>query len=223
MRASRRKHHIIYKTTCLATGRFYIGMHSTDDLNDTYLGSGLRLRRSIEKYGKDQHVRVILEDLPTREAAAERERELITPELRADPQCLNCGPGGLGVVDRPPTRDEIRVKFSQLRKQHYASEAGELTKRRLSEALAGKSKSDEIRRRMSEGTKGVKKSDEHRAAMSAVRRGKLQSPERRARTRTGRERPCTLDGTTIYPSHAALVKAHGHGKNGGRSPNLRYL
>lgn len=113
VRASRRKHHLIYKTTCLVTGRYYIGMHSTDDLTDSYLGSGLRLLRSVKKHGADQHVRIILEDLPTRDAASEREKELITPELRADPQCLNCGAGGLGAVDRPATKDETRQKISE--------------------------------------------------------------------------------------------------------------
>lgn len=43
-RASRRKYHIIYRTTCTVTNRYYIGMHSTDDLDDRYLGSGVRLR-----------------------------------------------------------------------------------------------------------------------------------------------------------------------------------
>lgn len=113
IRASRRKHHIIYKTTCLVTGRYYIGMHSTDDLNDTYLGSGLRLLRSVKKYGAAQHVREILEDLPTREAASNREKELITEDLRADPLCLNCGPGGLGAIDRPSTSEETRRKIGE--------------------------------------------------------------------------------------------------------------
>jgi hypothetical protein len=120
-RASRRKHHIIYKTTCLVTGRYYIGMHSTDDLKDRYLGSGLRLQRSVKKHGVDQHRREILEDLPTRDAASAREKELITPELRADPQCLNCGAGGLGAVDRPPTKDETRRKISEKAKAAHAA------------------------------------------------------------------------------------------------------
>lgn len=88
-------------------------MHSTDDLNDSYLGSGLRLRRSIEKYGVDHHRREILEELTTRTALSDREAELITPELRADPLCMNCGPGGLGAVDRPATKDETRKKLSE--------------------------------------------------------------------------------------------------------------
>lgn len=35
--AERRKYHYIYKTTCLITNRYYIGMHSTDNLEDGYI------------------------------------------------------------------------------------------------------------------------------------------------------------------------------------------
>jgi hypothetical protein len=45
-------YHYIYKTTNLLNGNFYVGMHSTSDLNDGYLGSGVRVTRSIKKHGK---------------------------------------------------------------------------------------------------------------------------------------------------------------------------
>ena len=45
--------HYIYKTTCNITGRWYVGMHSTSNENDGYMGSGKRLRYSIRKYGKE--------------------------------------------------------------------------------------------------------------------------------------------------------------------------
>lgn len=94
-------------------------MHSTDELSDSYLGSGVRLLRSVKKYGKEQHVREILEVLPSRDAASDREKEILTEELRADPLCLNCGPGGLGAVDRPPTKEETRQKISEASKRNW--------------------------------------------------------------------------------------------------------
>lgn len=35
------KYHIIHKTTNLINGKIYVGMHSTDNLNDGYLGMGV--------------------------------------------------------------------------------------------------------------------------------------------------------------------------------------
>ena len=68
-----RKYHYIYKTTCIITNRFYIGMHSTDNLQDGYIGSGKRLYYSIKKYGKENHTCEILEFLPDRLSLKNRE------------------------------------------------------------------------------------------------------------------------------------------------------
>lgn len=88
--------HYIYKTTCLVTGRYYIGMHSTTKLGDGYMGSGRRLRCSIRKYGVENHIKEILEFLPNREALIERENEIVTNELIQDKNCMNLRAGGTG-------------------------------------------------------------------------------------------------------------------------------
>ena len=41
----------IYKITNITNNKIYIGKHSTDDLNDGYMGSGTLLRRAQKKYG----------------------------------------------------------------------------------------------------------------------------------------------------------------------------
>lgn len=94
--AARRKHHYIYKVTKIDTGRYYIGMHSTDDLGDGYFGSGKIITASIKKHGKDKHIKEILEHLPTREALKLREKELINEELLSDKLCMNLKLGGDG-------------------------------------------------------------------------------------------------------------------------------
>jgi hypothetical protein len=88
--------HYIYKTTCNVTGRWYIGMHSTSNLEDGYMGSGTVLRRSIRKYGVENHTREILEFLPTREELVLREREIVNKELVYDTMCMNLKEGGYG-------------------------------------------------------------------------------------------------------------------------------
>lgn len=96
VRVEKRKFHYIYKTTCLVTGKYYIGMHSTDNLDDGYIGSGKRLRYSIRKYGIELHRKEILEFHDSRVALAKREAELIAPILLVDQNCMNLKHGGEG-------------------------------------------------------------------------------------------------------------------------------
>lgn len=98
-RAYRRRYHYIYKTTCVVTGKYYLGMHSTDDLNDNYVGSGKRLWYSINKHGIENHVCEILEHYFTREWLREREAELVCAETLTDPMCMNLKLGGDGGFD----------------------------------------------------------------------------------------------------------------------------
>lgn len=94
--ASRRRFHFIYKTTNLVNEKYYIGMHSTDNLEDGYMGSGTRLCRSINKHGKDNHQVEILEFLPDRESLKKRELELVNEEKLTDKMCMNLIIGGEG-------------------------------------------------------------------------------------------------------------------------------
>jgi len=91
-----KKIHYIYKTTCDVTKRYYYGMHSTNNLNDGYLGSGQRLWKSINKHGRENHSIEILEYLDDRNSLKAREKELITEDLLHDPMCMNIALGGTG-------------------------------------------------------------------------------------------------------------------------------
>ena len=108
--------HYIYKTTNRLNGKYYIGMHSTNNINDGYIGSGDRLRRSIRKYGKENFKFEIIEFLPNRTTLKEREQELITEDLLNDKMCMNICFGGGGGYISPEM-------FAWL-KAHYGLSAG---------------------------------------------------------------------------------------------------
>jgi hypothetical protein len=148
-----RKHHIIYKTTCLVTGKYYIGMHSTNDIDDGYLGSGHVLKLSINKYGELLHTREILEFVDTREHLRQREAVLIEKVLRVDPLCMNAHPGGsygwehrvgLSPWNKGKTcvNEETRRKMSLSKKGKPSPRLGakltDETKRKLREAHIGR-------------------------------------------------------------------------------------
>ena len=93
---NRRKYHFIYKTTCKVNSKYYLGMHSTDSLDDGYIGSGTYLAKSIRKYGRENFSIEILEFLPDRESLRQRESEVINEEKLIDPLCMNLTLGGYG-------------------------------------------------------------------------------------------------------------------------------
>lgn len=96
MARKEKKYHFIYKTTNLLSGKYYIGMHSTYDLNDGYMGSGKRLKRSLNKYGKENHKVEILEFLSSRNELKKREEEIVSLNEVAKEECMNLKVGGTG-------------------------------------------------------------------------------------------------------------------------------
>jgi hypothetical protein len=96
MARKEKKYHFIYKTTNVLSGKYYIGMHSTDNLNDGYMGSGTRLRYSINKHGEENHKREILEFVDSRIELKKREEEIVTMNEVAKVDCMNLKVGGYG-------------------------------------------------------------------------------------------------------------------------------
>lgn len=93
------QYHYVYKITRPSIdSAFYFGIHSTDDLNDGYFGSGNRIRRSVNKYGIDKHVKEILHQCSSRQEAIELEKRIVNHETLNDPNCLNLVEGGYTTV-----------------------------------------------------------------------------------------------------------------------------
>jgi len=147
--ASRAKFHFIYVTTCLVNDRYYIGMHSTDDLDDGYIGSGKRLWYSINKHGLEQHKLEILEFLPSREQLKIREAEHINEErIKLDPYCMNLALGGgqCALLSQTPI---ARLSRKEGLKKFWSSEQAEATKNKISEASKTRWKNNQYKLKIS--------------------------------------------------------------------------
>ena len=91
-----KRFHFIYRTTNLINGRYYLGMHSTNRIDDGYLGSGKRLYYELNKYGRNNFKFEILEQFGSREELVQAEINLITEEDIKNSNCLNLKSGGEG-------------------------------------------------------------------------------------------------------------------------------
>lgn len=129
-----RTYHFVYRTERTdGSRRYYIGVHSADELSDDYLGSGSTLRKSVKKYGKEAHTRKILQLCETREEAVLLEKQIVTPEMLADPLCMNIAPGGAYVKKRKEHPSAAANRSAALR-AFYQSDASISAKAKISAA-----------------------------------------------------------------------------------------
>jgi len=165
-----KKYHFIYKTTNLLTGKYYIGMHSTDDLEDGYLGSGKRLRYSIRKYGEQNHQREIVEFVDTREELKSREKEIVSLDEIAKENCMNLMEGGQGgfISEEQQLRRakaaskaaiEKRRNDPEARRKHSDNSSKNMKKLHEEgkiryDTFIGKSHSEETKKKISKAKKG---------------------------------------------------------------------
>ncbi len=108
--------YILYKTTNLVTGKFYVGIHKQRNnfdpyVFDGYLGSGKILKQAIEKHGKSNFVRETLQVFNTLEEAKKQEHKIVNKVFLEDKNTYNLTIGG-GVPPVDPLRWKGR-KHSQ--------------------------------------------------------------------------------------------------------------
>jgi group I intron endonuclease len=110
--SNEKKHNYFYKITNLINGKYYYGIHSTDNLNDGYKGNGTLLKLAKKKYGIKNFIKEIIADYPTRKEASEHEKMVVTMDLVLDENCYNMKLGGLNentYKHTDETKNKLRV------------------------------------------------------------------------------------------------------------------
>jgi group I intron endonuclease len=108
-----KKYHITYITTNNITGKQYVGDHSTNNINDNYLGSGILILKAIKKYGKKNFSKEILKICESKEEAFEYQEKYINKFNTLQPRGYNISPkGGHNVKDCFSEETKIKIGFS---------------------------------------------------------------------------------------------------------------
>lgn len=121
----------VYQIRNLINNKIYIGKHSTNKLNDGYMGSGVAIKRAIKKYGIVNFKKELLCMCVDEVELNEMEIYYIAKFNSTDRTIgYNLTAGGNGGV---PT-EEARRKMSEAQKgKHHSDE----TKAKMSEAMKG--------------------------------------------------------------------------------------
>ena len=162
--------HFTYQTKNLINDKTYIGIHSTNDVDDGYLGSGTLLHESMNKHGKENFKREILSFFETREEALAEEEYLVDKDWVNNKSNYNIKEGGR----HPTMTDAIRKKMSLA---HTGKIVSPETGRKISLGNTGKVTAQETRRKISISMTGKVHSDETKSKMSLAKLGKPRSEE----------------------------------------------
>ena len=165
--------------------KIYIGKHSTDNLDDGYMGSGRLIKKAIQKYGIENFTKEYLAFCDTEERLNSFEKFYIK-KYKAREAGYNLTDGGEGMLN---PKSEIREKLSNAHKgeknPNFGKPRSEETKRKISAAKKGKynhkgenngfygrKHSEETKQKISDAMKGKTFSEETKLKISASKKGK---------------------------------------------------
>lgn len=88
--------HYLYEIKNKVNNKVYVGVHTTKNINDGYMGSGSLISKAIKKYGLENFTKKILEVFDSEERMYERELEIVNSQFvsRNDTYNLVCGGRG---------------------------------------------------------------------------------------------------------------------------------
>ena len=106
-------YHYFYKITNLINGKFYYGVHNTNNLEDGYMGSGKLIHEAYKKYGIENFNKEILKYFNTMDEAFQYEHDIVNEDMINNPNCYNIQIGGqyYCTENRVPVKDNNGNKF----------------------------------------------------------------------------------------------------------------
>lgn len=127
----------IYLTQNLINGKIYIGVHSTNNMNDGYIGSGKKLSDAIIQHGKENFKRHIICHARNKEEAYEIESWIVDRNFLEREDVYNIIPGGHGGNTYQKLPEERKQEIKNISsKTHKGKKVSDETKRKQKETLA---------------------------------------------------------------------------------------
>ena len=192
--------HLVYKTTNLVNGKYYIGVHSCSCKDCKYLGSGKALKAALTKYGRENFSREILQEFNTREEAFAYEAEVVVINSKS----YNLIAGGAGKPECVPCPELVKLKISNSLKGYRHTLK---TKAKMSKSTSG----------VLHPNYGKVLSVETRQKISVANKGRVLT----LASRLSRSKSCVIQGITFNSQSEAKAYfqvSHGTITNWIRNP-----
>lgn len=166
----------VYKILNLITNEYYIGVHKTSNPNDSYMGSGILIRKAIKDFGLENFQKEILFSYEEKKDAYDKEKELLV-NLLNDNLCLNLSEGGVGGSNFAGKKhsEETKKKISLALKGKLKGPMSQSMKENLSIKNKGKKLSEETKEKIRQSKMFL--SEEAKKNISQARIGKKHSEE----------------------------------------------
>lgn len=148
--------HSIYKITNNINGKIYIGAHSTENLDDNYMGSGTAIKQAIKKYGKYNFTKEILGVYDTVDEMYLKEKEIVSEDFIKRKDTYNMKLGGLGGMSGFKFSEESKKLMSESKIKYFENNINPLKGRKLSDELKEKTKIGVIKYYEENGTEKYK-------------------------------------------------------------------
>lgn len=200
-----KKYHYCYVTTNIVNNKKYVGDHSTNNLDDGYLGSGNIFTHSVIKYGKENFKKEILEFFDTKQEAFDAQVNYINEYNSLIPSGYNISPTGghnVGGCFSEETIEKLRIgsKYKKSKEQRE--------KIRNGVKLAIKEK-----RLTVPSWEGRTHSNESKEKMSNSQKGKIMSKESKEKNRMSHKKENLAISTRSKMSESAKKRWENYRKN----------
>lgn len=169
----------VYKITNNINNKIYVGVHKTTNVYDEYYGSGVAIKRAIEKYGKENFTKETLYIYDNEQEMYQKEKEIVNEDFINDRNTYNMTTGGVGswahvdstgannCMHNPEVAKKVGASLSEWIRNNPEKHAEKCRLGGLSHI--GRNDSEEVKRRRAESVS--------KACRNADKKYKLVSPD----------------------------------------------
>ena len=160
----------VYQVTNQVSDKIYIGVHATSNIDDNYMGSGIHIKRAIDKHGLDNFTKDVLYVFDNKEDAYLKEKEIVTEDFVNRTDTYNLTTGGQGGWLHVDNSGENNPNYGKelWKNVKTSEEILIINAKRASHGekngMYGKTHTDDAKERIIQGNKEWLKTDEGKAA-----------------------------------------------------------